>query len=245
VTAIKEEYLPDLSRTTILDNLDRVQRVLFGNDCAQTTFFNTADGDFPYPLLSTTSGNLSYLINASTLVDSDGNAVSLTRGGYTITIRRVKRLFMVISLSSSSSDVYKWYGEPCSVIGINPYWHNKWYHSEFYEVPAAITDKSNLEAPRVTFLSDPGTYDDRYYVECFIDPVSLSSESIPLTLDGSRWEEALIEGVVGFVKRWQTPDNPSPYYDRFMNYHVKKFQCYMNEGADQLRPVKIKRRECG
>ena len=67
---------------------------MYNFDCPQTLFLNRNDDTFPLPFLVTTAGTLDYTPSASNLVDSDGDAIALTRGGYAFTIRKIRRVFI-------------------------------------------------------------------------------------------------------------------------------------------------------
>lgn len=247
VATIKNDYLPDASDVKILAWLDRAQRFLFQNDCAQTTYCNSSDVDFPIPILSTTTGVLNYAVLAN-LVDSAGVAVTPTIGGYAVVPRRVKRVFIKKSVLSVGAYTNMFYGESFDWAGLNPSWGRSLYHTTFYEVPTILTDRNNLtdsgvDGAYVQFVEDPGTYSDRYYCEFYYDPVPLTSTSIPLSLNASLWEDALIDGVVGYAE--DADSGKSERLDRFRSFWVKKFIRRMDANLSARRPLQMPVRECG
>lgn len=243
VATIKEDYAPDWSRQKILRFLDRAQRVMMKTDCAQTVWLNEDDEAFPFPVFATTAGTLSYDMSAANLVDSSGNPITPTVGGYEVKIRRIRHIFVAVGSLTSSNYDRKFFGEQFSLTGINPYWSQRLYRLSYYKVPGDIRDKSGLNPyPRFIFHEDPGDYSDRFYAECFYDPVPLTTEDIPLSIDGDQWEDAIIDGVVGMIE--DVENGRSERLDRFRRYWLKKFTGYMNDHDNERRPHQMPIREC-
>lgn len=243
VSIIKEDYAPSWGRTKILQYLDRVQRRLMIGDLSQTVWLNESDDSFPFPLLHTTAGNLSYDIDSSNLYDSDGNSVSPTIGGYSVSLVSVRHIFLAVASLANSNYDRKFFGEQFNLTGINEYWSQRLYRLSYFKVPGDIRDPSGLDAdPRFTFHEDPGTTTDRYYVEAFYRPVQLTSESVPLSLDSNLWEGVLIDGVVGMIE--DVENGRSDRLEKFRNVHVKKFRNYMNRHSNERRESQMPIREC-
>jgi len=244
VSTIKQDYLPELSRTTILSYLNRALKVLGNKDCAQTTYWNFADPTFPFPILNTTAGTLSYKVSATNLVDSTGTALTPQYSSRNVSFRRLKYVFLKVDDMSGSNYDRKWYGEQVQISGLNPYWSQQLFRTTFYKVPCQIDDYTNSEAaPRVTFFEDPGTHDDMYFVEAYRKPFELTSESIPLCIDGDLWEQALIDGAVGFAEDWQ--HGKSERLNKFQTFWEKKFSSYMNDNMEERAPQQMQIRVCG
>lgn len=243
VSIIKNDYAPDWSRSKILELLNRAQKRLFNQDTEQSTWYNPNDDEFPFPILKTTAETLEYEITGSNLVDMNGNALSITQNGYAVTCRRIKHIFiMVASLSNSNYD-RKFYGEQFNLTGINEYWSQRLYRLSFYKVPGNLFDKTNLQNARFLFHEDPGTYADRYFVEFYYNPIELTSESIPLSLDGDKWEMALIDGTVGYIE--DIENGKSDRMNKFETYWMRKFLSSQNENSDERRPFQMLVREAG
>lgn len=243
VSIIKQDYAPDWGVPKILELLDRAQRFLMKNDCAQTVWLNEDDPSFPFPIFPTTSGTLSYAMNPSNLVDSDGNPLTPTIGGYNVNIRRIKHIFIVVGSMANSNYDRKFFGEQFSLTGINEYWSQRLYRLSFYKVPGDIRDATGLnQYPRFIFHEDPGSWSDRFYAECFYDPVPLSSLDIPLSLDGDKWEMELIDGVVGYIEDME--NGKSERLERFQGKHLRKFMNTMNEHMNERREPQMPIREC-
>lgn len=223
---IKEDFAPDWGIPKLTQLLDRAQRYLMMNDCAQTVYLNRDDTVFPFPILSTTENNLKYDIDSTTLVDSSGNAVTPQINGYNVRLRRVRHLFIMVSDLASSNYDKKFYGAQIFPFGLNEYWSQRLYRVSYYKVPCDIREASGLkDVPHITFFENQGTHDDRIFVEAFYDPYELTDYNTPLSLDGNKWEEALIDGVVGYIEDME--NGRSERLEKFRTYWKKQF---MNEG---------------
>ena len=96
VSIIKEDYAPDWALMKILQFLDRAQRSLMMNDCAQTVWLDEADEQFPFAFLKTQEGVLSYDIKASNFRAFDDNhTVEFTKNGYDVKMRRIRHVFIM------------------------------------------------------------------------------------------------------------------------------------------------------
>jgi len=240
---IKEDYAQDWSFPKLLEFLDRAQRSLMMTDCAQTIWFNNSDPTFPFPILKTVAGQLSYNIDSTTLVDSTGAALTPSIGGYNVKIRRVRHVFIMVSDLTSSNYDKKFYGEQFSVVGLNQYWSQRLYRVDYFKVPCDIREASGLKtSPQVTFFEDPGTHSDKYLIELFCNPVPLTTPDIPLSLDGDRWEMALIDGVVGYIE--DVENGKSERLDKFNTIHKREFMNEGNSHEDERSEPQMKQRHC-
>jgi hypothetical protein len=243
VSIIKEDFAPDWGIPKLLQFLDRAQRFLYKNDCAETVWLNESDPSFPYPIFKTTSGVLSYDMSPTNLVDSEGVQVTPEVSGYPVHMRRIRSVFIVVSDLASSNYDKKFYGEQFSLVGLNQFWSQRLYRTSFYKVPGDIHDANGLhDYPRFVFHEDPGTTTDRYFVEMFCDPIEITSANIPLTIDGDKWEDALIDGVVGYIEDIES--GKSERLEKFRKYWLKKFMSDANDHADERTSPKMLIREC-
>lgn len=240
VTSVKEDFAPDWSTEKILSYLDRCQKNLFSIDCPLTTFFSEGDTSFPLPILSTISGELTYSVIENNLVDSTGAVVQLTKNGYDVTIRKVKNVHVQKTTSSLNN---RFFGEQFEWAGMLGSWTNRLTTLSFYIQPAITIPRTENEPAKIIFPEDPGTYDDRYYVECYYNPITLTSVDVPLSIDGNMWDEALIDGIVGLIEKSQY--GRSEKYDIFQNYHKKKFRSYGTSGISNRSSLVMSTRECG
>jgi hypothetical protein len=247
VSLLKNDFAPGYARTKLLSYLARAQNELFNSDCAQTKFYNGSDSVFPVPILSTTAGTLKYTLSESNLVDSDGNAISLTQNGYDVTIRRIARVFINVSSLSTAYD-NTFIGRTFDWSGVNESWSKKVYNIRYREVPAILFDATYAEGAHLVFAEDPGTHTDKYYVEFYTYPISLDSELIPMSVDIDKWAEALIKAVRGYIEesrngRTDLLDGPA-YTGSFRRYWLPKFRNSENFGTEMKQPYVFETREC-
>lgn len=243
ITTIIDDYANGYSRTKILGYLNRCQKMLFNNDCAMTTFLNASDPEFPIPFLSTTAGQLSYDLSTASLVDSAGAAVSVAVGGHAVNARRVKEVFLKSGVGMFTDPNRTFYGDSFTWSGMCSAWFGKLYNFAFYRVPVILFDKTEHSGARIQFAEDPGTHADRYYIEFYHEPIDLTAETIDLSVNGSEWEQALIDGVVGIIE--DVENGESKRYEKFQTYWMDKFKRKFNAGMESRRPLQISARECG
>ncbi len=243
VTEIKEEYAPKWGRTRILAHLNWAQNYLFKADCFDHIFLNDSDDTFPYPFLSTTAGTLKYYITGSNLLDSDGSAVSITYRGQTATCRKVKNIFISISTLEGSDYDRRWYGEKLALVGVNEYYSRRLYSIKYYSVPVRILTGVDADGAYIVFGEDPETETDKYYVEFYVNPPELTSESISMVIDTDHWKQHIIDSVVGAIEK--TRNGSSEKLDTFMKKWKRDYVQEANSSQNKWSPVKHQRRECG
>lgn len=246
VSQIKEDILPGFARAKILKYLDWAQNEVFG-ECAQTIFLNKADDTFPLPILSTTDGTLKYIPSASNLVDSDGSAVALTVNGYAVEITRIRRLFHEVTSKMVAYDRNKVFTGQDFVWGAaNPYY--SYYTKVYQEEPGVPIARSPLEAANFTFLQNPGTHDDKFYVEMYFAAPPLDSESIPMAVDTDKFSQAFFTACQGYAERSRNGgvsgllDGPARS-GSFRNYWIPKIRNWLNSGQVQKRTYQFATRE--
>lgn len=243
VSIIKEDYSIKWSRLRILRFIDWAQKQLFNTDCAQHLFYFKDDPVFPYPVLKTTALQLDYVIDDDALVDSNGDDIAITYQGRSTTVRRIKRVFISVTSLAGSDYDRRWYGEEFTLVGVNEFYSRRLYRVFFYEVPIIIFNKTNAGEARLIFGEDPKTTTDRFYVECYLNPVELTGEEIPLSIDGDEWEEALTDGVVGKIESIR--NGKSERLDKFLTYWMKKFKGNQDFPDEKRTPKQFPVRECG
>ena len=245
VSLLRDDFAHDVSRIKLLSYLDRAQKELFNTDCAQTLFFNSGDKTFPWPVINTVAGQLSYDMVAANLLDSAQGAYPLTILGKdgatrTIDIRRIKSVFVMVN--STALSLYN-YGERIIVAGLNPYWMQYTSSMMFYSIPGEIYDRTANQNARFQFNNDPGTHNNLYYCEFYYAPFDLTSESIPLCIDSDLWFEALSDGVRGYLEA--VSNGTSPLLDKFRGYWKKRFIGAMNDPMAQRKPLQMQIRKYG
>lgn len=243
ITSIIDGYAPQAGRARVLDLLDKVQKNIFGGNAVQNIFLNFDDPDFPIPVLSTTANNLDYDITAANLVDSEQNAITLTVGGRAVVARRIKRVFIQASSIGSTNYNKTFYGERFDWAGLNDFWSQRLSRIQFFEVPVILFHRSGLRNAHVTFVEDPGTENNKYFVEFYYGPVELTSETVPLSIDGDTFYKELVDGVVGLIE--DSDFGRSDRWTTFTQVHKPKIIGSLNAGVAHKKPLKMTSREFG
>jgi len=245
VSLLRDDFAHDVSRPKLLSYIDRAQKELFNTDCAQNLFFNKNDAIFPWPVLSTVAGTLSYDMTTANLITSSQTAFPLSitdKNGVTrnLEVRKIKAVFVMVN--STTISLYN-YGERIVISGINPYWMQNTQTMMFYKVPGEIYDRSGMTNARFQFNSDPGTHNNLYYVEFYYAPIDLTSESIPLVIDGDMWLEAISDAVRGYLEA--VDNGKSDFLDKFRGYWKKKYMGVMNASMTDRKPLEMPIRKYG
>lgn len=247
ISQIKEDILPGFSRTKILKYLDWAQNEIFG-ECAQTIFLNKSDDTFPLPILSTTDGTLNYVPSASNLVDSDGNAVSLTWNGYTVEITRIRRVFHQVTSKMVAYDKNKVFtGKDFIWSMVNPYY--SYYTKTYQEEPGIPEGRSEAGGANFTFLQNPGTHTDKFYIEMYFAPPELTAESINMSIDTDKFAQAFFTACQGYAERSRNGrsdllDGPARV-GSFRKYWIPRMRGWLNKGSTQKRAYQFPTREAG
>lgn len=93
------------------------------------------------------------------------------------------------------------------------------------------------------FVEDPGTHDDRYYVEAYIAAPTLSSESIEPFIDLDTWQDGIIETVMAYIEDIRNGNtNRTQVVNRFW---LPRYRRHMNKHMSEKRTLNIMNRECG
>lgn len=241
VSTIKDFYAPEWDREDIVNFIKRAQERLCLIDCPDMVFWNGEDPVFPVPFLQTTAGQLEYEISSSTLLDSNGDPIDLeiTREGvaYPVNARRIRDVFVLrsttsIAFRSLRNNFYNY-----------SLWDPRYLYSVFRSIECIPTDMQGSTNATIKFLRDPGTTTDCYYVAFYHTPIELLSDTIPLTIDGPKWQQALIDGAVGYIE--DIENGKSERLRKFDTYWVKKFSGYQNENTKLYRPSRMKIRSAG
>ena len=245
VSELKLYYAPEWDREVIVDFVRKAQLGLCLLDSREMVFWNRSDPLFPIPYLKTESGRLSYEVGdygdgTSGLLDSSGNEVLLeaVRDGqsYPVQARRIRSLFVEraggVSTARSGSPEDGWY-----------------YHAgqetcqRFSAVEFIPDDMSGTEGAKVTFVSDPGDTEDKYFCSFYFTPVDLLSDTLPLTIDGDQWRQALVDGAVGMIE--DIENGRSERLVRYERYWKKKFLNHTAQVVRHYASQKMTRRLCG
>jgi hypothetical protein len=234
VTFVKDKFAQDWSRASVLDLLNTIQHILCDHDCEQM-LFTCDNGDFPVPYLKTGTGKIEYEIANANLSNN------ITLNGYATSCRRVKDVFIKIDSPYNVDYQRQYRRETFQYSNVNPWYTKSLSHITFEKVPARFTDKRGIQNAKIIFPEDPKTYNDKYLIEFWMNPIELSSESIQMSLNTSEFFDVLLDGVVGLIE--QSEHGVSERWVRFMDAGCKKFWGNTNKGNEN-RPLQITRNEC-
>lgn len=242
---IKLYYAPEWDREVIVEFIRKAQLGLCLLDSREMVFWNRSDPLFPIPYMKTEAGRLEYEVGdygdgTTGLLDSDGNEIEMeiTREGvaYPIQARRIRNVF---------EERLTWSG-PTEGVAIS----DQWYYGQtdaptdrFKGIGFVPDDIQGTTNAKVTFLDDPGDTTDRYFVSFYHTPIDLQSDTIPLTIDGDTWRQALIDGAVGFIE--DIENGESKRLDKFEKKWKIKFLNHVSRITKHFRSQRMKRRLAG
>jgi len=172
--------------------MNRVQNFLFSKACLKSLYVDPTTGD--YPFLATTALTYDYQIpDVNVEVDPDVGEVPL----------RISKVLEVFTENACLSDygLTNFKGKIAFIDGSKVQWR--------FTPRPAIQDKR----ARVSFPFDPGTYATRYKIQCLIEPLQLTDETIPLMVEQDE-EDLIIEGALGYIE----------YYDYGRSDRLEKFK---------------------
>jgi hypothetical protein len=245
VTTINSDYCPEKGRPTVLSLVERAIKALFNQPCASSIFYNRSDPAFPFPIINTVSGTLSYELTAANLVNSAGAAVALTVNGTTVALRDIAGVFVKGSSIGTGGYTPNFRGSGRNVAGINPYWGNNNAQS-YYQVPGVPTPKTNNEALAFTFLENPGTSSNRFFVEAYYEHPDLAVDTDPVLINLQLWEQAIIDGCIAYLEDFDNGNaGTTPRINKFEQYWKPKFSTYGNKDISHRSSMQIPIRECG
>lgn len=244
ITEVKNRYAPDWTRTDILGFFDEAQKHLCLNDSRAFWFLNPDDPEFPVPLLETTEEQLDYEIGddgagGTYLLDSDGNdlSVAITRNGTSYPVR-------IRSVLAIMQKRERWLGPLSS----GPSLYSRWTYSivedpRFLPVDFNVEDAVGNDNAKVTFMADPGTTTKTYYILCVHDPIPLTSESTPFTIDAEKWRRELLNGVIGHIEDIERGE--SRRYDAFLKKAPQRFTQWVGRNTKHVQGSRMPIREVG
>lgn len=233
-------YAPGWSRSTgnrsILRQIQQGQDEYFEFDAPYMRYLGTDNQGFP-PYLKTQDGTYKYEIIPANL-----SATSLVRtiGGIdrTIRCRRVVKVFVDISYNTEYG--IRWIGAPYVYYYQNPYTTNI-NRTMVADVPVDSAPALEDSPAYVIFKENPGTHENRYFVDFVWEAPRLTSEQIPLVVP-ENYEEGLEEYVLGKVQRRSHGRVSEPQMD-FRNYWVPRFRSEMSAMAKSFQ-LKVQARIC-
>lgn len=171
--------------TAILQMMDRAQRYLFSRPCSLTMLIDESTGT--YPIITTVDGTKKYsltsaVVSLPTYSYTDDNGVARTPS------LRVGRVLGVFSDTAPASDYG--FGLSRGVLGVSD-------DKVFYKITA--TPGTEVVPASVVFSFNPGTSDDRFKLYALVEPLRLTSDTIPLMVP-MEWEYLIVLGAIGFIQ---------------------------------------------
>lgn len=244
VNTINSDYCPEKSVPTVLSLVERAIKRLFNQPCNSSIYFNRSDPLFPWPILKTVSGTLSYDVQAN-LVDSSGNPITCVQSGVPIILRDIGNVFVKGEIIRSGAYHPNFRGVPLSLTGINPYWGYQFYEN-YYTVVGNVTSKTEQEGLFFDFLEDPGAHTDQYYVEAFMEHPDINTVFDPVLINLQLWEQAIIDGCIGYMEDFDNGDaDGNKKIKKFEEYWVPKFSAYGNKDVHHRNALQTPIREMG
>lgn len=236
---IQDDYAKGVSVDKLLVYLDSVQRKMFLNNSVRSIYLNGSDPTFPYPILETQEGVLEYEITTDSFVDSLGNPITVSVDGITLDVAEVVEVFR-----NGEYHTYSDYGR--TTYGRQTSRTKKVFGKDFDVVPVRIQPRTFTSPPKITFQSDPKTKSpdngstDVYFVEVSVTPRKLTSIEIPLSVDTDKWEDMLIDGVVGEIQKVLYGE--SKVAQKFETEWLPRFRGACNKALNDWEPIEITRR---
>ncbi len=199
---------------------------LFSWDHECMIYRGTDNQGFP-PYLITTKNIYDYAITASNL--SCGPIVRNVGGTeYPLIAKKVNKVFIDVSKSSYESS--HWLGHPY-YSNLSPYGSDV-TRQYFVDIKIASQPAYEDTPPTIKFLNDPGDTTDTFFIEFFIGPPRLTSESIQTPVP-AEFEQDLENYIIGFVQ-WRENGRINDYMQYFENVTIPKFQSMMSSCANPV-----------
>lgn len=217
---------------SILSLIQNRQDELFACNDLMMRFIPSDNKGFP-PYLKTVAATYQYSINSTNL----SSALNVSIGGtsYEVKANKILGVFIDSGVSSYRDDVmgrtyiYR-YGNPGG---------SDSSRIEVANVPVRTRHALETTAPLVTFFNDPGTYNDRYFVELTHLPPRLTAVSIPLMVP-IEFEQAIFEGVLGEI-RFVENGTYNDMQTRFEKYWKPRFHSDQSSGtqfqSNEVTPI--------
>lgn len=233
-------WCPGWERQSGRKNLLRVLEHLldeafrYDHDCM--VYRGTDNEGFP-PYLYTTAGTYDYTVTSENL---SCGAITRNLGdtNFTLTARKVKKIFIdTTNMSPAYFDA--WTGSPYRTI-LNPYCYDNQTRIFVADIRLSSQPAFHGTAPTVKFQSDPGTHTDKYFIEFFVGPPRMLSESIQAPIPVG-FEGEFVDGIIGWVQKRESGrlnDNLKMFYD----VTVDKFRAEFGTAAsteENTTPIRL------
>ena len=223
ISAISQDFAPNCAPDTLVRYLDRCQRMIYLDDTFQLTYFNENDPEFPLPILPTVAGQLTYTISDGVITDSLGDPLNFEWDGFTAVPSKV------ISVLTRETNIRPIHGN-------RGYGYRAAAYDDarviirgelFWKEIVRLKERTPNSDPVITFREDPGDTTDRYYLDVGLAPRKILSSRTPMSLNVDKWEQALIDGVVGQYEN--SVNGRSDKYQTFLTFWIPKIRKYYND----------------
>lgn len=239
IAGIQEDYANSFSVERLVRYLDRVQRMVFLDDTWAMEYYNTADAEFPYAILPTVDGQLSYEITDGVLTDSTETPLNITFEGRSVDVSKVLYVFKNGCITTTPSS-RRGYGVADSLPDQNTL---NLRGVEYEKAICRLTERTPNSNPTITFRENPKDTTNQYYVGLAIVPPRVLSKSSTLVLNIDKWERALIDGVVGECEL--AVNGESKKAEKFLSYWIPKIRNSYNESAGDFYEMSVTRKRFG
>jgi len=205
------EKAPGFGTAKILRKINECQNIIFSRPNPTTIHIVPTTG-LP-PLLTTTAGTFEYSIpDVSHVVNGTT---------YTLRINKVTRVYVAVETYYNQHEI--------PLMG-DEFWQDdtRYESVEADSVPATETAKA-----KIIFKGDPDTTTDKYYIEGLIEPIQVTTTSIPLMIP-RQFERAIFDYVVGEIQDQGYGEDSR--LDRFYEYWLPKIYNDLTDGARSVTP---------
>jgi hypothetical protein len=242
IAGIQEDYANSFSVDRLVRYLDRIQRTIFLDDTFELMYFNDDDPVFPLPVLPTVDGQLSYEVEDGLLTDSDGNPLNFTWDSYSVVPSKVA--YVLVETSRHDNPFVK-EGTLGYGLSTNGYDDNSVIvrGRKFYKARVRLTERTPSSPPRITFATNPGDTDVRYYVGVGVVPPKIGSVRTPMSINVDKWEMALIDGVVGECEK--SVNGESKRAEKFLSYWLPAIRSSYNDNMGEFFDTNVSSRRFG
>jgi len=223
--------MPEVADDRVLEYLSRSYLELINSNSSQNVFYIDTDNTDPLPILNTNVGKMKYILDDSTLVNSNGDPITSTQLGVDVTARKLRSIF--IEGRVYGLETYQPKGVP-SV-------YAEWYRQRtFSKIPCQSYNQRGGQAATILLFND---YDSDIFVEFYYTPGDLTTNKSIMLIDTDQWSDALIDGAVGYYE--DVINAKSERLAKFQSYWKR---AYLNVGLDNLMdkiPNNFKSRSIG
>jgi hypothetical protein len=196
---------------------------------------NSGGNDGFPPYLPTTAGTFKYSVDSSVVGSIVHTSLSTT---ISLIPRKIKQVYIDITNMGYVDDQF--YGETInppyfdSILGYGLPTNRRQFVKVLGDASPAMTSANgDYIRPTFSFLKDPGTTTEKYFIEFYIGAPRLTNvtSEIPLSL---RFEMALEDFIRGRVQELES-GQPSPMLKKFYDFWITEFHTFMSTQARARR----------